>query len=204
MIAQHDITGLVLAGGRGSRMGGIDKGLVPFGGVPLALHALRRLQPQVGSLLINANRHPDVYAGFGVPVVRDAQPDFPGPLAGLLAGLAQARTPYLASVACDTPRFPHDLVARLAAALAAQPAAGLAMAAAPDAHGRLRPQPVFCLLRAGLQARLRDFLAAGGRKVGAWAAAEHAVLVPFDRAGDDPQAFANANTPEELQALERG
>ena len=115
-----EITGLVLAGGRGSRMGGVDKGLQNHLGMPLAMQALLRLGPQVGALMINANRNLGAYESMGVPVWPDAQLDYPGPLAGFLAGLEHCETPYLVTVPCDTPNFPTDLVARLAAALQAE------------------------------------------------------------------------------------
>ncbi|SDO16341.1 molybdenum cofactor guanylyltransferase [Rhodoferax sp. OV413] len=194
----HSITGLVLAGGQGTRMGGLDKGLQSYRGQPLAQHALQRLQPQVGSLLLSANRHLDAYAAFGVPVWPDADSDFAGPLAGLLAGLNHCTTPYLASVPCDAPLFPTDLVARLAAARSAADA-DIAMASAPDTHGVQRTQPVFCLLRTSLQTNLAQFLAAGGRKVGLWTALHHTVLVPFA----DSAAFFNANTLAELHSLDQ-
>nr|WP_315428345.1 molybdenum cofactor guanylyltransferase MobA [uncultured Albidiferax sp.] len=197
----HSITGLVLAGGQGTRMGGLDKGLQHYRGQPLALHALQRLQPQVGSLLLSANRHLDAYAAFGVPVWPDADNDFAGPLAGLLAGLSHCTTPYLASVPCDAPLFPTELVARLAAAQSAADA-DIAMASAPDAHGVLRTQPVFCLLRTSLQRSLAQFLAIGGRKVGLWTALHHCVTVPFTET-QDTQAFFNANTLAELQSLDQ-
>jgi len=193
---QH-ITGVVLAGGRGSRMGGVDKGLQPWQGEPLALHALRRLQPQVGHLLINANRNREDYAAMGVPVCADALPDHPGPLAGFLAGLTHCSTPWLVTVPCDSPRFPADLVERLAAA-ALQAGAEVAMAATTE-DGRLQPQPVFCLLQAGLQGSLLAFLQAGGRKIDRWTGEQRHVLVPFD----DASAFFNANTPEDLRATGR-
>ncbi|MDF1485324.1 molybdenum cofactor guanylyltransferase MobA [Ramlibacter sp. H39-3-26] len=193
------ITGLVLAGGRGTRMGGADKGLEPFHGVPLAQHALRRLAPQVGPLLLNANRNAAAHARFGVPVVADLQGDFAGPLAGMAAGLAHCATPLLATVPCDTPLFPADLVAPLAAALdAAQ--ADIAMAAARDGHGALRSQPVFCLLRATLRESLAAYLRAGGHKVQAWVEQHAHVVVDC---GAVTPAFCNANTREELAALER-
>ena len=197
-IAVHHITGLVLAGGQGTRMGGLDKGLQNFQGRPLALHALERLRPQVGALMLSANRHMSDYAALGVPVWPDADAEFSGPLAGMLAGLNHCSTPYLATVPCDAPLFPTDLVARLAAALAAE-GAEIAMAIAPDAAGVLRSQPVFCLLAAGMRDSLAQFLQAGGRKVGAWTAQQRTVSVAFH----EPQAFFNANTPAELQSLER-
>ncbi|MFN4003286.1 MAG: molybdenum cofactor guanylyltransferase MobA [Hylemonella sp.] len=204
-IPEHEITGLILAGGRGSRMGGADKGLQNFLGMPLALRALLRLQRQVGSVMINANRNLAAYESFGVEVWPDVLPDHAGPLAGFLTGLERCETPYLVTVPCDTPRFPLDLVARLGAALLREQA-DIAMAAAPepDEHGRLqvRPQPVFCLLRVGLLESLTRFTQQGGRKIDAWTAQHHTVLVPFDAPGDDPLAFANANTLAELKQLE--
>ena len=117
-IDRQDITGLVLAGGRGSRMGGVDKGLQKHQGMPLAMHAMLRLAPQVGHVMINANRNLGAYESMGVPVWPDALADYPGPLAGFLAGLEHCETPYLVTVPCDSPLFPEDLVDRLAQALA--------------------------------------------------------------------------------------
>ncbi len=199
-----DVTALVLAGGRGSRMGGVDKGLQPFQGQPLAQRALQRLQQQTlppAAVLLNANRHLAEYRAFGVPVWPDELPDFAGPLAGFLTGLAHCRTPLLLTLPCDVPHFPPTLCERLAQALQSQQA-DIAVAAAPDEDGQLRPQPVFSLLRASLLPSLQRFTAAGGRKVEAWTAQQRRVLVPFDAPGDDPRAFANANTLAELRALE--
>lgn len=191
---RDDITGVVLAGGRGSRMGGLDKGLQPYRGTPLALHALRRLAPQVGCALLNANRHLDVYGGFGVPVWPDASPDFPGPLAGVLAGLAHCETAWLATVPCDSPHFPADLVARLVQGLQDDPGAELAVA---RAGGRL--QPVFALMKASLLDSLVGYTSSGGRKVEAWMARHRMVEVNFD----DESAFFNANTLEELRSIDQ-
>jgi molybdopterin-guanine dinucleotide biosynthesis protein A len=197
-IPREDITGLVLAGGRGSRMGGVDKGLQNHLGMALALHALLRLQPQVGTTMINANRNLGAYEAMGVPVWPDTMPDHPGPLAGLLTGLERCETPYLASVPCDTPNFPTNLVARLAAELV-RADAEIAMAAAPES-GVLRTQPVFCLLKADLLGSLVQYLQSGQRKIDRWTAMHRCVVVDFD----DPQAFFNANTLAELQQLQRG
>jgi molybdopterin-guanine dinucleotide biosynthesis protein A len=201
MISHDDITGLVLAGGRGSRMGGVDKGLQNFNGVPLALHTLLRLQPQVAEVLVNANRNLSAYESFGASVWPDALPDFAGPLAGFLTGLEQAGTEWIVTVPCDTPLFPSDLVARLAAAAQAQDAE-IAMASGPEQDGQLRTQPVFCLLRRDLLESLVRFTQGGGRKIDAWTAQHRTVVVPFDRPGDDPRAFFNANTLAELRDLE--
>ncbi|MBS0593652.1 MAG: molybdenum cofactor guanylyltransferase MobA [Proteobacteria bacterium] len=200
MIERAQITGCVLAGGQGSRMGGLDKGLQPFRGLPLAQHALQRLAPQVGALMLNANRNPERYAAFGVPVWPDAIEGFAGPLAGFAAGLAHCATPWLLTVPCDTPLFPADLAVRLAAAA---DAAGAALAyACTREDGRVLPQPAFCLMHASLLASLERYLAEGGRKITPWARAEGAAAAVFDRPGDDPTAFANANTPAELAALQ--
>ena len=198
VIERARITGLVLAGGRGSRMGGVDKGLQPFRGRPLAAHAIERLQPQVAAVIVNANRHLDAYAQFGWPTVVDAQGDFSGPLAGMLAGLRCCETDYLATVPCDTPQFPFDLVHRLAAAIGA-PQACIAMAATRDASGRVQPQPVFCLLPVALRDDLAEALARGERKIDRWMARHGCVQVVFD----DEQAFFNVNTLDDLDALDR-
>jgi len=183
--------------GRGSRMGGVDKGLQNHHGVPLALHALLRLQPQVGEAMINANRNLGAYESMGVPVWPDAQSDFPGPLAGMLVGLERCETPYLVTVPCDTPNFPLDLVERLAAALAAE-GADLAMAATHE-RGEVMRQPVFCLLKAELLESLVRYLQGGERKIDRWTAQHRMATVVFD----DAAAFDNANTVEDLQRLQR-
>lgn len=199
-IAPDELTGLVLAGGRGSRMGGVDKGLQNHHGIPLALHALLRLQPQVGHTMVNANRNLAAYEAFGVPVWPDALPagmaSFPGPLAGFLAGLEHCETPYLVTVPCDTPNFPVDLVARLGRALLAE-GAEIAIAATVE-DGRLQPQPVFCLMRASLAASLAAFVQGGQRRIDRWTAGHRCATVVFD----DAAAFANANTPDELRRLQ--
>lgn len=196
-LPREQITGLVLAGGRGSRMGGVDKGLQLHRGRPLARHALDRLAPQVGPLMLNANRHLAAYAALGVPVHADTLADYPGPLAGLAAGLAHCGTPYLASVPCDTPDFPFDLVPRLAEALL-RDGAEIAVAACTDA-GELQLQPAFCLLHRRLLPSLTSYLHSGQRKAGRWIGLQRMVQVHFD----DASAFFNANTPEELQSLQR-
>ena len=209
------ISALILAGGRGSRMGGVDKGLQLFNGIPLALHTLQRLQAQQGGLVhhifINANRNLLTYQALGADVLPDAVPDeFAGPLSGFLSGLAHCQTPYLLTVPCDTPLFPLDLAARMARALADH-SAEIAMASAPETNDKglsqTRSQPVFCLLKASLESCLKQsleaFLQAGGRKIDAWTAQHRCVMVPFDQPGDDPHAFANANTLVELKALEK-
>jgi molybdopterin-guanine dinucleotide biosynthesis protein A len=196
MIDSRDITGLVLAGGRGSRMGGVDKGLQPYRGMPLAMHALLRLSPLVGEAMINANRNLGAYESMGVPVWPDALPDHPGPLAGFLAGLEHCATPYLATVPCDSPNFPDDLIARLAARLDRDDAE-IALAATRE-DGELRLQPVFCLMRSSVMESLVRFTAGGRRKIDAWTGTLRQVAVEFD----DAAAFVNVNTLAELRDLQ--
>ncbi len=206
---------MVLAGGKGSRMGGVDKGLQSFKALPLAQHALERLGNQStgkpGLVGINANRHIELYATMGVPVWQDATPDYAGPLAGFLAALRVCQRPdtpmdYVLTVPCDSPLFPLDLLERLALALT-QTRGEIAMVTAPehndDGTRVLRRQPVFCLMKTSLCLSLQQFVDTGGSKIFAWAQQHHCVEVPFDRAGDDSNAFFNANTLAQLQHLEQ-
>jgi len=199
-IPAEDITGLVLAGGRGSRMGGVDKGLQNHLGMPLALHSLLRLQGQVGSAMLNANRNLGAYESMGVPVWPDSQADFAGPLAGMLVGLEHCETPWLVTVPCDTPNFPTNLVERLAAAAQAEDAE-IAMAATrePNEQGQtvVQVQPVFCLLKSSLLESLQASLDSGQRKIDRWTAQHRCTTVVFD----DSAEFFNANTMEELRRL---
>jgi molybdopterin-guanine dinucleotide biosynthesis protein A len=190
------ITGLVLAGGRGQRMGGADKGLQLLRGQPLIDHVLARLAPQAGELMISANRHASDYATRGHRVLADASDAFDGPLAGILAGLRAARTPWLAVAPCDAPLLPDDLVERLARAVTPEHAGAVVRRRRGTDEPRI--EPVCCLLATALADDLQAYLDAGGRKVGAWVAT-HAAAVDFDRPGD-ADAFANFNT---LAALER-
>ncbi len=186
------ITGLVLAGGRGSRMGGADKGLLDLHGLSLAAHAMRRLSPQVGDMLISANRHLDEYARLGARVLQDAQPQaFAGPLAGVAAGLSACTTPWLLCVPCDGPWLPPDLAQRLGqAALAAGRDAAIAVTGG-------RRQPVHALLRRELLESLLGFLAGESRKVEDWLGTVGFAEAVFD----DPRAFDNINLPQQLEAL---
>jgi molybdopterin-guanine dinucleotide biosynthesis protein A len=195
-ISPAQITGLIVCGGRGTRMGGADKGLQSFMDMPLALHALMRLAPQVGEVMINANRNLAAYESFGVPVWPDPIADYQGPLAGWLAGIERCETPYMAVVPCDSPCFPGDLVQRLTEALVREDA-DIAMAATHE-DGRVQAQPVFCLLKTSLLESLLQYLNAGERKIDRWTARHRCVQVVFE----DVQAFANANTLEELQRLQ--
>ncbi len=188
-----EVTGLVLAGGQGSRMGGVDKGLQPFRGRPMVAHVIERLAPQVDELLINANRNSDEYARFGHRVIADEIAGFAGPLAGFERGLAHARGALVATVPCDSPFLPRDLVARLRTALEGGGAQLAVAKTGAQAH------PVFCLMRRDVHASLADFLASGQRKIDRWYAALCVVEVAFD---DEPDAFLNINTREELAGLE--
>ncbi len=205
MIQPNQITALILAGGRGSRMGGVDKGMQNFNGTPLALHTLLRLQMQegglIGDLMVNANRNLAAYEAFGAPVWPDTLSDYAGPLAGFLTGLERCETPYLLTVPCDTPLFPLDLAQRLARAFE-EPDTEIAMASAREDDGNIRTQPVFCLMRVELLESLVAFTQSGGRKIDLWTARHRTVVVPFDQPGDDPRAFCNTNTLAELHALE--
>jgi molybdopterin-guanine dinucleotide biosynthesis protein A len=187
------IAGLILAGGRGQRLGGVDKGLQPWRGLPLVDHALARLAPQVRDVMISANRNTPAYASRVTRVLADASDDFPGPLAGILAGLRASETPWLAIVPCDSPQLPLDLVERLARGVG--DASG---AVVQRDHGDdvLRLEPVCCLLSAALGHDLARYLADGGRKVEGWVS-RHAAPVLFDRP-DDASAFANINTLADL------
>ena len=204
-ITSQDITGIILAGGRANRMGGVDKGLQNFNGMALALHALMRLSPQVSEVMINANRNLSAYESFGASVWPDASTDFAGPLSGFLVGLERCETPYLLTVPCDTPRFPLDLANRLAEALQAN-GAEIAMSAGfetdPQGNRAIRTQPVFCLLRCELLESLVQFTHNGGRKIDAWTAQHKTIVVNFDKPTDDVYAFANANSVQELVNLE--
>ena len=188
------ITGLILAGGRGSRMGSVDKGLQNFKGKAMIAHVLERLTPQVDELLINANRSRDEYAAFGHRVIADEIDGFAGPLAGLHIGMTHASHPLIATVPCDSPFLPPDLIKRLCAAMARENA-DLAVAKTFD-----QPHPVFCLTKSSLAPHLRAFLDSGQRKIDKWYATLHVVEVQFD---DEEAAFSNINTVAELKSFEQ-
>lgn len=188
------VTGVVLAGGQGSRMGGVDKGLQEFRGKPMAAHAIERLAPQVDEILINANRNAQAYERFGHRVIADEIEGFAGPLAGFERGLAHARGELVVTVPCDSPFLHADLVARLRDALE-RDRAQVAVAKTGD-----QVHPVFCLMRREVHESLRQFLASGQRKIDRWYPQLRATLVGFD---DEAQAFMNVNTREELEALSR-
>jgi len=181
------VSGVVLAGGQGRRMGGVDKGLQPLRGKPMAQWALERLAPQVAEILINCNQNLDAYARFGYRLVPDEIGGFAGPLAGLHASLKAAAHPLVVTVPCDSPFLPSDLVSRLHQHLKGK---DLAVAKTGD-----QPHPVFSLVRKDVLANLEAFLRSGGRKIDAWYASLRTVEVSFD---DEADAFRNINTLEEL------
>ena len=188
-----EVTGIVLAGGQGSRMGGVDKGLQVFQGKPMIEHVLARLGPQVDEVVINANRNIDAYASYGHRVIADEIEGFAGPLAGFERGLAHAQGELVLTVPCDSPFLPMDLVGRLRSAMQGADAE-LAVARTGD-----QAHPVFCLMRRTVHPSLRDFLAAGERKIDRWYSRLRVVEVAFD---DEADAFLNINTREELANLE--
>ena len=182
------VTGIVLAGGQGRRMGGVDKGLQPLRGKPMIAWVLERLKPQVAEIVLNANQNVEKYEAYGHRVVRDEIGGFAGPLAGLHAGLKFAKHPLVVTVPCDSPFLPADLVSRLQAALA-----GNQLAVARTGE---QAHPVFSLMKRDVRESLEAFLAQGGRKIDAWYAALKVVEVSFD---DEADAFRNINTLEELR-----
>lgn len=185
IMVQSDITAVILAGGRATRLGGADKGLLPLDGEPLVAHVLRRIAPQVGAVLINCNRNAEAYARFGCPLFPDRLADFPGPLAGLHAACHAAQTPLILTVPCDSPFLPSDLAEKLLAAL---PGNDAAVAAGE------RREPVFALYRASLLPRLETFLAGGGRKVGQWQGELHCGIGDFS---EQAEVFRNFNTADD-------
>ena len=192
-IATRDITGVILAGGQGKRLGGVDKGLVTLHGKPLIEHVIAALQPQVGGMLISANRNLEVYSAYGFPVVADVIGDYDGPLAGMLSAMRAAGTPYILTAPCDAPRLPADLAQRLSGALA-----HVNSDAAVAASGG-QMQPVFALLRTRLGDELQKFLEVGERGVGEWMRRLPAAVSDFP-GGEG--VFMNINTAEELRNIE--
>jgi len=187
------ITGVVLAGGQGRRMGGVDKGLQSLRGRPMVTWVLERFAPQVDEVLINANQNLEEYAAFGHRVIPDEIGGFAGPLAGLHRALSEASHGLVATVPCDSPFLPLDLVPRLMGTLER----GAAELAVAKTHQQ--PHPVFCLCRRSLLPHLTSFLREGGRKIDAWYSSLRVVEVPFD---DEEDAFRNINTPDELASAE--
>jgi molybdopterin-guanine dinucleotide biosynthesis protein A len=189
MIDKSLITGVILAGGRGQRMDSQDKGLVSLAGRPMVEYVLDALAPQVGTVLINANRNADIYAAYGYPVVPDLLGGFHGPLAGMAAAMRAANTPYIATVSCDSPFIPAGLIERLAQALETD-GAELSVA-----HSGERLEPVFALLNCKLMNSLNNYLGSGERKIDRWYATHKMAAVDFS---DLPDTFLNINTPSDL------
>jgi len=185
--------GLVLAGCLARRMGGADKGLMPLAGRPMVEHVIDALRPQVGAILLSANRNQERYAATGYPVIADALDGYQGPLAGLATALRQHVTEFLVTVPCDAPLLPADLVRRL---LAACEASDADVAVASDGE---RQQSVFLLARARVAPALEAYLAGGGRKVDAWLSRVRVAVADFS---DEPGAFVNVNDPDERQRVE--
>ena len=194
-VSTNDISGLILAGGRSTRMGGRDKGLQILDGRPMITHIIERLQPQVRHLLINVNQNLDAYEFFGLPIIADDIGDFVGPLAGLHAGLNHCTTPYLLSVPCDCPFLPTDLASQLGDALVSS---GADIAYAVTVHqNQTEHHPVFCLLKREVLVELGEYIIKGGRKVLTWVSGQDHVQVCFD----DHVAFLNINTPDDLKTI---
>jgi molybdopterin-guanine dinucleotide biosynthesis protein A len=193
-VNRQDITGVVLAGGRATRWDGRDKGLIQVSGRPMISHVLDALAPQVGQVIINANRNLDEYRAFGLPVVTDASRDFLGPLAGIASGLAAARTEWVAVTPCDSPLLAADCVGRLVSACEDDASTDIAVA-----HDGERIQPVFALIRRGLLEDLDAYLESGGRKIDRWYGQQRMQLVDFS---DNLDTFLNINRGEDRDMLE--
>lgn len=191
---KNEITGVILAGGRARRMGGVDKGLTVLAGRPMLQHVLEVLQPQVEKVIINANRNLNVYGEFGCDVVSDVVGDYSGPLAGVASGMQFAVTPYIVTVPCDSPLISGDLVARLYNTLEHRDAEICV------AHDGTRTHPVFLLLRRDLVGSVLAFLDSGERKIDKWFVNHRLAVCDFS---DQPEAFMNVNHPHELEALEQ-
>jgi len=187
-MARNDITAIILAGGKGRRMGGLDKGLIEYQGRSLVSHVIERLQPQVGSMLINANRNLETYQRYGFPVIEDSLPDYQGPLAGFAAGLQAASTDFVLVVPCDGPHLPHNLVSRMIKALQRE-SADISVA-----HDGERLQSVYALMNQGVLPSLQACIQSGHRRVDAWYASEKTALTDFS---DTPESFFNVNYPED-------
>ncbi len=187
------LTGVILAGGRASRMGGTDKGLLRFAGQPLIEHTLAALRPQVGSLLINANRNTARYAQYGYPVIADDHQGYQGPLAGMARCLEMITSDYMLALPCDSPYLPADLARRMCISLQAQ------QAEICTVHNGERLQPVFALIPARLGHSLHAYLNSGQRKIDQWYARHMLAIADFS---DQPEAFLNINTPEDIAELD--
>lgn len=193
-IPVKDISAVILAGGRARRMAGEDKGLIELKGKPLLDHIITALRPQVGEILVNANRNLERYRAFGYPVIEDIMGDFFGPLVGMATGMQATEKPYLLTVPCDSPLVPAQLAGSLYSALISE------NAELSVAHDGVRMQPVFALLDCRLLPDLLDYLNEGGRKIDTWYAQHRLALADFSAV---PEMFLNLNTPKDKAVLER-
>lgn len=193
IISRKEITGVILAGGRAQRMGGIDKGLILLNGKPMVEHVIAALRAEVDNLLISANRNPEQYAAFGYPVVPDIMDGYLGPLAGMASGMQAAKTRYIVTAPCDSPLIANNLVQRLCETLIRDDADIC------TAHDGERMHPVFAVIRCELLPFLLDYLNAGQRKIDRWYA-QHRLAVAYFR--DKPEAFLNVNSLEQRAELE--
>jgi len=192
-IDKKNITAVILAGGKGQRLEGQDKGLVPYKGKTLIKHVIERLQPQVGNMVINANRNQEIYVDYGYPIISDEMSDFQGPLAGFATAMKMVKTDYIVTLPCDGPSLPLDLIQRMLTTLNTFNDASNCVAVAHDGE---RLQPVHALIPVTLIDSLEKFLANGDRKVDLWYAQHELVLVDFS---DQPDAFFNINKKEQLE-----
>jgi molybdenum cofactor guanylyltransferase len=192
-IPVHDITAIILAGGKARRMGGEDKGLITLQGKPMIDYIIAALEPQVDNIIINANRNPERYGTYGLPVVADMLGDYFGPLVGMATGMQATGKPFIVTVPCDSPFIPDFLVETLYRTLHDK------QAEISVAHDGARMQPVFALLRCELLPGLLAYLEAGGRKIDTWYSQQHTALADFS---GSPDTFMNLNTPEDKLALE--
>lgn len=193
-INRNDITAVILAGGKGTRLGGQDKGLVHYNGKPLIEHVIERIKPQVKTILINANRNQDIYEKYGYPVISDDMQDYQGPLAGFASAMSVAETNYLLTLPCDGPLLPLDISDRMMTGLE-NASLGISVA-----HDGQRLQPVHALIPTALVDSLNAFLAQGDRKIVLWYKKHDFTSVDFS---DIPEAFVNINTEEQRQDLEQ-
>jgi len=188
-----NVTAVVLAGGRGKRMGGKDKGLIDFAGKPIIEHIIQAITPQCDEIIINANRHIERYGKYGHRVIADEMNNFQGPLAGFLVALEHNATPLLITLPCDAPQLPNDLVSRLKNAMQK------ANADVAVVHDGIRLQPVYALIKTRLSNNLKEFLSTGDRKIDRWYALNHTIQVDFS---DKRPLFLNINTPDQQQKMQ--
>ncbi len=190
---RDEINGIVLAGGKSRRMGGEDKAFSLIQGQPLITYVIDRLQPQLSTLVISANRNHHQYSRFGYPVVSDNEPDFPGPLAGIASGIEQTSAPLVLITPCDTPLLPTDLVERLYNTLSHSDTA------VAVAHDGSRLQHLCFLAERGILPSIQQRLQQKLPRVGDWIESQSPAICRFD----DPLAFTNINTPQERQQIEQ-